>query len=661
MSKHFSFQTYAWSLGTTSFRMADFHRKVEEQLILINDFWNIPSNHKLPWNTSTQELYYNFAYEHGFITGDLVGDNAGKSKTARQKTSGLVDIGLLSDDRHLTDVGAKLLEIAQSQNFSSDNEFQISADSFLYLKQIMKTACPVTKNGYVRPFLVTGQVLQACDGYLEDNEFTFLLPLCVSEDVTNDIIDKIHSLRNGQTTIDQIICDTVLNRYNYPAALNYFVNSDKTDNDIMVVGMNRKSPQYDKDYVALYNALLQIYINHNDHAIAALIKASKQIKNKPGTLWRALLFDNPRSVKNISDLRKSEFSTVSNEQQLAKLFFNYMHLFKIKANLYDYQDLNKRYLNITDAFLFVDGKVTFTPLFEYFFKTKAGRVFDDSYIRCPYLTLNCTMNEINSNLIFDSAQVINIFNQIENQNVSSMEEMYNFLENDRYNRFRHLIETQFSNNTIISILNSCETRNNDDNLISFFGGEATVPTIFEYIVGIAWYRLSRYQGKILDFMNLSLNVNLLPRTHAGGGTSDIIYKYPATDIYPEHDLLIECTLMEGTTQRHGEMEPVSRHLANYMIDENENTYCTFVSNNLHASVISDFRGRKSMPYYRNDTEHVDAMKIIPLHTKELKSILEKNISYDQLYQTFDEAYKDTTVIAPPEWYNTCVKAKIDIL
>ena len=160
-------------------------------------------------------------------------------------------------------------------------------------------------------------------------------------------------------------------------------------------------------------------------------------------------------------------------------------------------------------------------------------------------------------------------------------------------------------------------------------------------------------------MNLSINTELLPRTHAGGGESDIVYIYEATDDYPEHTLLIECTLMEGTTQRHGEMEPVSRHLSNFMIDTDENAYCTFVANNLHASVISDFRGRKNQPYYRNDDEHVDSMKIIPLHTRELRTAIEKNVKYSQIYKIFEDAFNDTKVTAPPEWYNVCVKAEID--
>ena len=208
-------------------------------------------------------------------------------------------------------------------------------------------------------------------------------------------------------------------------------------------------------------------------------------------------------------------------------------------------------------------------------------------------------------------------------------------------------------------MKNCEERDNDEALIEYFGGEADVPTIFEYVVAVAWYRISEYQGKILDYMNLSINNELLPRTHAGGGESDIVYEYSETEDYPRHTLLIECTLMEGTTQRHGEMEPVSRHLANYMIDNDPNSYCAFVANNLHASVISDFRGRKNTPYYRNDDEHVDAMKIIPLHTREVRTVIEKGLKYRQLYHIFEEAFSDSNVTSPPEWYNVCVKAEID--
>lgn len=660
MPEHFTYKSYSWSLGTTSFRMADFHRKVEEQLILLDEFWNQDENIALNWrsNAITQARYYDFIFGKGFITGEIQGEPDKKAKTARQKTSGLVDIGLITADRRLTAVGEKLLEMSRKGDFSSDNEFQIPSDSYLYLKQMLKTVNP-TEDGVVRPFLVTGKVLSSCGDYLSDSEFTYLLPLCVSEETTEDIINQIALYRLQHKSLDDIIVETVLCRYNYPAALQFFIEADKTPENIMTIGMNRDGIRHDKCYVELYEQLRRVYLLHEGEAVPNLMRAAKAVKNKPGTLWRALLFTNVRRFDSFVDLSHNKFDDVQTQEQFDRCFFTYLHLIKIKANLSDYKDLNRRYLKITDAVLFDDGKVTFTPLFMNFFKTDASQVFEDAYTDCHLLEEDCSLTRINEHLVFVDEEVIEVFNEENGLALQSMQGVYDYIENDRYIRFRQLIDSRFPNDVILAMLDKFETREQDAELISLAGGEADVPTIFEYIVGVAWYRLSGYSGKILDYMNLSLDMNLLPRTHAGGGESDIVYKYSQTPYYPKHTLLIECTLMEGTVQRHGEMEPVSRHLANYMIDEDENTYCTFVSNNLHASVVSDFRMRKSYPYYRNDTEHVDGMKIIPLHTRELKNIIEKNVSYAQLYKLFEEAFVCTNIQAPPEWYNTCVKKEIE--
>lgn len=661
MAAHFSFQSYSWSLGTTSFRMANFHRKVEEQLFLLEEFWSIPENKILNWtgDSTVQVKYYDFIYSKGFVTGDITDNFDKKAKTARQKTSGLVDIGLIDYDRRLTSVGKALLGICRKGDFSSDNEFKIPKDSYIYFKQLLKTTYRLQES-FVRPYLVTGYVLNRCDDYLSDDEFTYFLPLCISKEITDNVIDYIIQYRAGRISIDEVIADVVLTKYSYPEALNYFLSSNQSDEDIMTVGMNRDGIRHDQCYVDLYRQLKMVYVDKDETAFVSLYQAARKVKNKCGTLWRKLLFS-AKKPKSVEDLSTNAFDDVNGAEQFNEVFFKYLHLYKIKANLSDYKDLNRRYLNITDTLLFADGMVCFTPIFQNFFKTGAKAVFDDIYTACALLQRNCTLSDINSSLIFDNSSIVSAFNEENDVALCSIDEVYDYVENNRYKRFRELIDDKFSNAVIMDMLDKFETRQSDNEIIGVMSCEADVPTIFEYITAVAWYRISGYEGKILDYMNLSLDVNLLPRTHAGGGMSDIVYKYKACSSYPAHDLLIECTLMEGMTQRHGEMEPVSRHLANYMIDENPNAYCTFVSNNLHASVISDFRGRKNSPYYRNDTEHVDGMKIIPLHTQELKAILEKGISYDRLYEVFEEAYASEDVKAPPEWYKGKIREKIQLL
>lgn len=649
---HFTFQSYAWSLGTTSFRMAEFHKKVEEQLILLDEFWKQKENCNISWNSNSiiQTKYYKFTIEKGLVTGNLnKSDTSNMAKTAREKTSGMVDLGLLFDDRHLTPAGRHLLSIAQKGNFAPDNVFNIASDSFLYFKQLLKLSNKV-QGKYVRPFLVTGKLIKSLEGYLTKEEFTYLLPLCINPKITEQIIVQIKLLRAKKTTISEIIKETVLKSYNYPAALDFLKKSEKTPDDIVIAGMNRKSPKYDLAYAALYNALAEIYIKGNKLEISKLVSALKAIRGHAGTLWRSLIFPHlGKSQPSSEDLNKTPFDDIRNEEDFVETFFIYMHLFKIMANLSDYQDLNKRYLGLSDIFLFHDETIKFTPIFDAFFNTKASASLDDAFQNCNELRDDIPLEKINKNLFINTDAILNTFNHIYAKDFSSLYQVYEDLENERNKCFQILIDAKFPNSKLIELLGDLETRNHDETLIEEAGGEADIPTIFEYLVGIAWYRISNYQGNILEYMNLSLNANLMPVTHAAGGRADIVYKYTKTQEYPAHTLLIECTLLKGINQRHSEMEPVSRHLTNYLLDKDKNAYCVFIASNLHASVISDFRARKYAPYYRNDEEFVESMKIIPMDIEDLKAILKNKIHYDALYALFDVAFHDPS-FAPPKWY-----------
>lgn len=137
-AENISFKSFYFSLGTTSFRMQNFNQKIEEQLDLLNRFWSEDKfkNEKWEGNESVQEFYYDFMKKNNFLKD---GNAPRKAKDARQKTSGMCEIGLLDENRRLTQAGKKLLEIAKSGDFSSDNFLQIPKDSFIYFQQLLKT------------------------------------------------------------------------------------------------------------------------------------------------------------------------------------------------------------------------------------------------------------------------------------------------------------------------------------------------------------------------------------------------------------------------------------------------------------------------------------------------------------------------------------------
>jgi hypothetical protein len=222
-----------------------------------------------------------------------------------------------------------------------------------------------------------------------------------------------------------------------------------------------------------------------------------------------------------------------------------------------------------------------------------------------------------------------------------------------------MIDNKFTDATIINLMNLFEERK-DEEIQAIVTNNADVPTIFEYILAIAWYKISGRQGNVLEYMNLSLDADLLPITHAAGGHEDITYKYEATADYPAHTLLIEMTLAKNTNQRRMEMEPVSRHLGDYMLShKNEEAYCVFATTYLHVNVTSDFRVRKNAPYYSMDGEDsIDGMKIIPVQTSELKTIIQKQLTYTQLYHIFEQAYQ-ADAIPNNIWYQQEIVGRIN--
>ena len=210
---------------------------------------------------------------------------------------------------------------------------------------------------------------------------------------------------------------------------------------------------------------------------------------------------------------------------------------------------------------------------------------------------------------------------------------------------------------LISLFESIEKRN-DQALVGYANIEpdVTPSTLLEYFSAIAWYHIRGRNGNLLKFMKLTLDANLLPLTHAPGYYSDIVFKYNETEYYDNHDVMIEVTLSDSTIQRRMEMEPVTRHLVNYKKDYPVESYCVFIANEFYKMVLSDFRSRKTY-YYEIGNNVEQGLKIIPLSTNDLSTILRKNISYVELYAIFDKAYKDVAC-NDIEWYQKCIKEVI---
>ena len=645
-----TYKSFYWSLGTTSFRTKNFNKKIEQQLSLLRDFWK--ENVGRDWDEPTQIDYYNFLHSVGFLTGDA----NNKAKDAREKTSGLVSLGFIDDSRKLTAVGTALLKLSEQNIFPVDNIFGLPADSFIYFKQLLKTSVKI-ETKFVRPFIITAYLITQL-GELSFDEFTCVLPLCIDHKSTLKAVEDIKSLRKNKISIDDIIFARLMDRENYQTALKYFLQATSVTEDIVAeVGINRKSRNYDRAYFPLYNALHKFYIEKENPAATEILSAVKTISNT-GTLWQQYLFGKSSAVKikksPLKFIQPNRFDTANTESEFRTAFFAIMHIIKAKRSLEDYFDLNRRYMKTSDVILFTDEKVMIDIVPRHYFKPISDKLMDIAFESSDLLRKNCSLEKIATFLAPNESFILDGINREFSLKLTSLQDAGEILEHQRYIRLAHLIDSKFTDSQIINMLNLIAERK-DAEVQKLVTDNADIPTIFEYVLGILWYKISDKKGKILDYMKLSLDVDILPKTHAAGGEADIVYEYEKTSAYPEHSLLLEATLADKTNQRRMEMEPVSRHLGNHILrTQNFNSYCVFASNNLNLNVVSDFRGRKNQRYYdtADDNNFIDGMKIIPLQIDDLKNILENHIGYEKLYPIFETAFQSD--LAPREWRNTCI-------
>ncbi len=522
-----AYKSYCWSLGTTSFRMVEFNRKIEEQLKLLNEFWHTPEYANENWssNNAIQTAYYNFIREQGFIEEK---EAPRKDKDARQKTSGLVDLGIIDNERRLTDAGRALLAIAESGNFSRDNILRIPADSYIYFKQLLKLSCPFETNN-VRPYMVLSYILSEI-GEINKSEFTYLLPLAINKEKTERIVNYIKAIRSNNATIDDAIVSVISEMKNYQEAKKILTESSVIDDAlIQEIGMNRKSRTYDIPYTKLYHTLRIFNATPNDESAIDLFNAVDKISGKARTYWKMYLFNSvsrytleKTGIRNVK--RNKAILTIEDEISFKEEFFKLLHLFKAKSLLDDYYDLNKRYFKTSDTIIFQDDKVRFDIIPNCYFALVKDSLLDMAFSESNNLELNCDLSVIGPAFAVNQKQIFNKAEELYGVQVRSIIDIQDFVERDRYDRLNQMIDTRFTDDVLIDLMTMFENRNDDD-IQSIVTNNADVPTIFEYVLAIVWYKISGRQGKVLEYMNLSLDADLLPITHATGGHEDITYKY----------------------------------------------------------------------------------------------------------------------------------------
>ncbi len=332
-------------------------------------------------------------------------------------------------------------------------------------------------------------------------------------------------------------------------------------------------------------------------------------------------------------------------EEFGKRFFRFIFESRIQANLNDYLDLNRRYLNLTGIFEFHKDRVDLNIIFSTILK----------HSNYQEILKQIAQSNVSQNLLdelFDDKEMKQYFREL---GITHLQDIRSYKQYRDKEKLQKLLQTRFTREHIIEILELFSDRNNDSKIHEKTTTEATIPTIFEYIIAIAWCYIDENKIERILESGLSLDSQLLPKSHAVGGNTDFVYSYY------NHSLMIEVTLTEKTNQRRAEMESVSRHLGNLLLSLNsvmqEKTYGIFIAPYLDKNVINDFRSRIHC-YFENDTTYIKGMKILPLSTEDIIRILKSHVKYKDIFPKFQEILSSKELWGN-QWYQTHVQMMIE--
>ncbi|QTJ35938.1 AlwI family type II restriction endonuclease [Dolosigranulum pigrum] len=209
------------------------------------------------------------------------------------------------------------------------------------------------------------------------------------------------------------------------------------------------------------------------------------------------------------------------------------------------------------------------------------------------------------------------------------------LEEDKERQFLSLIDKEFSKERIIKLLYLFQERN-DDEIKNIVTDSATIPTIFEYIIAIAWYYISDQSYSLLNSLNLTLDGDFKPLSHAIGGEGDIIVDYP--DI----TTMLEATLMNKNSQKRGELEPVIRHAANLSTRKLGKVFTIFIADELDNNVVNIFRSVSQIELESTqNTRTTNSVFIFSLSISEVIELLINNITSGKIFEILNQEYNTT--------------------
>jgi len=552
---------------------------------------------------------------------------------ARHYTSNLVKLGFTDENREISPNGKLLLDLNKLNKDELETMLPIDGVNIVYLRQLLKLRIfNANKTRSYSPFCLAIYAL------LKKNRI-----------VEKEFLELVQGL-NPCSEIDDLA--------NY--VLNYKEGAIVEGKKIEVPDEIKNCSKISKDTFKKYftnrksSDLADIYWNYYDRLLKHISSPS------PDTVKNLLSYyeDNKATLNKAFNCGQDIFSPKEGERPALQEFQNeYNQLFnsdinsflykqftlsKIIDQIREYSDTTKRIFNASGIIRFANGNVEleYSELCSCIFNEEdiKARVFCSFTDSADYTTYEdgpksyfCNVTSLLQILEYNQNNIETVKIDIQNKfGRINIEEIPEYVANIRRDKFNQFIEKNYPIDKVKSILSLFCDRSKDYRVKELVCPDASVPTIYEYIVGIGWYYFSGKSIDLLSSFNLTMSANFDPLVHAGGGQGDIvIYDFDKV-------VMLEATLMNASSQKRGEWEPVLRHSINLKAkEETANTgrevTTFFVADEFDLNTINIWKAIASVPLQSSvDKKITDNVVIMPINTKELCQLMDKSEEYNDI-------------------------------
>lgn len=562
---------------------------------------------------------------------------------ARHYTSNLVKIGFTDNKRKISPVGAAFVNGFHLERDPFEELLPIKDGNLIFLRQLLKLKIYTKKyDAFYSPMLMVIYLLMNVERINQNT----LLNLAVMINPYTPV-----NLKDIKETAVSNTDDFYSQYSDFSQDKKLIELTDKPQKldkqTFTTFFKNKKSTTISNTYYQFYLAIIKYQRTGNaDELFQVYSNNTKTIDSAFG--FGGHIFKWPRGKKTLQQFihDNKDHHILTTKSLNSALYQQYLSSTRY-VSVMEYSDTFRRLLKASGIVSFNNGiaELMYADLWKELFRNVDIQSLISGQCNPKEAKRNDTdpfadfRNNISIARIIKIADINAVISKIQEfLGIESAEKVKSVLLSQKDSEFKEFVKSNFPKSKILHILPLFEDRSNDQTIKSLVDTDASVPTIYEYIVGLAWYYISDVDYNLYKSFNLSMNANFRPETHAAGGEGDIVINYK------KQTLMIEVTLMNKQAQKRGEWEPVLRHTTNLTIEKAPKKVQTlFVADELDLNTINIWRAVASVPMRSSKESEADKtannVTIMPIKNNEMCKFLDSDISSAKLLNQISQSFE----------------------